>query len=217
MKAILECIQIKDKESYNALIIKFESETAQVQKEELVEPKINILSRNFIHDRYSQVIFRIKDSQGNPITDYDLIFMGEKDVENDDDGENNLPEGFLADRQRNSKNIETMTYFFNYDILNGAPEIPGIRPALPGIKALGFKVKPRPDKGFVCFKECKILANTELLEKALKPNSTTMIDIVIQRMVNKEVFGLDELKVNTMPDDITGNFKNYIKPGDQLL
>ena len=218
VNAILECIQVKDMAGYDALKAKFENETAQVQKEELVEPKANILSRNFVHDRYSQVIFRITDSQGNSITDYDLIFMGEKDIENDDDdGENNLPEGFLADRQRNSKNIETITYFFNYDILNGTPEISGIRPALPGIKAIGFKVKPRPDKGFVRFMECKILANTELLEKALKPNSTTMVDIVIHRVVSKDVVGLDELKGNNMPDDNAGNFKKNVKPGDQFL
>jgi hypothetical protein len=192
--AIFECIKVSNKTEYDQLITKFATETDQVQKDELIETETELLiiNRHFIHDRYSQVIFRVTDSEGYPVNDFDLIFTA---GENNDP--NHLPPGFAIDRQQNSNNPENITYFFNYDVMNGAPKN-AQREELKGINLLGLRINPRPTEGFVRFVPCEIKANTELLDKALKPNSTTLIDIVLQRVVSKEVFRLEKTDGNTI-------------------
>lgn len=192
--AIFECIKVSNKTEYDQLITKFAVETDQVQKDELIETETELLiiNRHFIHDRYSQVIFRVTDTEGYPVNDFDLIFTA---GENNDP--NHLPPGFAIDRQQNSNNPENITYFFNYDVMNGAPKN-AQRDELKGISLLGLRINPRPAEGFVRFVPCEIKANTELLDKALKPNSTTLIDIVLQRVVSKEVFRLEKTDGNTI-------------------
>ncbi len=60
------------------------------------------------------------------------------------------------------------------------------------------------------------MANADLLDKTLKPNSTTLIDIVIQRVVSKEVFKLEKLLDNTMPSGKERNFKKT-KTGSEIV
>lgn len=108
INAIFDCIKVTSKEEYDNLFNRFAEETADVQKEEFIEPYRSAFSeRTFIHNRYSQVIFRVRDSEGIPLSDYDLLFTGPKN------NPDHLPEGFLADRQQNRLNRETVTYFFN--------------------------------------------------------------------------------------------------------
>ena len=207
VRAIFDCIKVSNKTEYDQLITKFETETDQVQKTELIETETELLiiKRNFIHDRFSQVIIRVTDSEGYPINDFDLLFTAGKNSD-----PNHLPTGFAIDRQQNSNNPETITYFFNYDVINGAPKNE-LREALKGIQQLGLKINPRPLEGFVRFVPCEIKANKELLQMALKPNSTTLIDIVLQRVVSKEVFRMEQPE----GDEIELDFKktNWKKSG----
>lgn len=181
IEAIFDCIKVKNAADYNQVIKKFKSETEAIQKEERIEEVTDIFTsaRIFIHDRYSQVIFRISDSEGFPVTDYDLLLTaGNNDP-------NLLPIGFAADRQRNSKNPETLTYYFNYDVLkNGSFETD----FKDKITTLGLQIHPRPTEGFVRYVPCQISANSELLDKVFKPNSTTLIDIVLHRVVSRDMF-----------------------------
>jgi hypothetical protein len=50
-----------------------------------------------------------------------------------------------------------------------------------------------------------------MLEAALAPNSTTLIDICLRRIVTKNVFRADKLTSNINP-----NFKST-KPGDDIV
>jgi hypothetical protein len=156
------------------------------------------------------VIFRVTDTDGIPVVDYDLIFTA--GIQND---ANHLPHGFAIDRQQNKLNPETVTYFINYDAMVGAPENL-FRAALPGTTMIGLKLIPRPDKGFVRYVSCEISANSDLFDKVLKPNATTLIDIVLQRVVSKEVFRLEKLQGDFMPSDEEGNFKNT-KYGTEIV
>lgn len=188
VRAIFDCIKVSNTTEYEQLITKFATESDQVQKAELIETETELLviKRNFIHDRFSQVIFRVSDSEGYAVNDFDLLFTAGK---NNDP--NHLPTGFAIDRQQNTNNPETITYFFNYDVMNGAPKN-ALREELKGIKQLGLKINPRPLEGFVRFMPCEIKASKELLQLALQPNSTTLIDIVLQRIVSKEVFRMEK-------------------------
>jgi hypothetical protein len=212
VKAIFNCVQVASKADYDALFKQFSDETTEVQTKELKEfYRGAIFRRTFIHNRYSQVIFKVLDSEGLPLTDYDLLFTGPKD------DPNHLPEGFLADRQQNRVNRETVTYFFNYDVMLGE-DILGKstwagkeRP-----KQMGLLVRPRPTEGFVRFVECKLEATEDYLELALKPNTTTLLEIVLQRNVDKNVFRLQKLEKDTMPSKKEGDFK-HIEPGEETV
>ena len=179
--AIFDCIKVNNKADYDLLIAKFQTATDKVQKDELNEEVTGIFkfSRTFTHNRYSQVIFRVTDTEGSPVTDFDLVLTA------GNNNPNHLPAGFAADRQQNSKNPEMITYYFNFDILkNGSPETN----YKDKIIKLGLQINPRPVEGFVRFVPCEMTANTELLDKVFKPNSTTLIDIVLHRVVSNEVF-----------------------------
>lgn len=137
------------------------------------------------------ILFRLTDAEGHPVTDFDLILTG---VNHDPNG---LPSGFFADRQCNGINRSMVTYFFNYDVLKGrkAMTVNGYKlEELKGINTLGLMIRPRPDDGFIRFLPCEIQASKELFDKALKPNSTTMIDICLQRVVSNEVFRFEKVK-----------------------
>ena len=195
-KAILACIKVRSKPQYTSLCKKFTEETCQVQKDELLEKEDKLLrDRYFIHDRFSQVIFRVRDDKGFPVKDYDLILTAGKEA-----SANHLPEGFFQDRQHNRINSETITYYFNYNVMKGMDEVKDkesdkvIREAIKGISKLGLQVKPRPNQGFVHYLPCEIQASAELLNMVLLPNGTTLIDIQLRRVVHSNVFDLEKVK-----------------------
>lgn len=213
VNAILRCIQVKDDAAYDTLCQDFGKETDAVQaaeKLEIINDHFLALTRRyFIHDRFCLIIFRVKDSEGYPVTDYDLVF-----TVGDDQNPNHLPEGFFADRQQNSVHKETVTYFVNYDILTGSPAVMDgtktVREASSGIDKLGLLLIPRPDKGFVRYVPLQVSADREFFQKMVRPNAPILIDICLQRLVSREVFRM-EGPITEMPAD--GNFKDT-DPGD---
>ncbi len=192
--AILSCIKVSNKTEYNSVVKLFKRETARVQAEERLEVEQRLLRSDsyFFHDKYSMVIFRIYDHEGFPVNDYDLILTAGK--END---ANHLPRGFFMDKQRNRVDGNTITYFFNHDVMKGTEEVRNsdgevVRDKITGAESLGFRIVPRPDEGFVHYLPCEISASSELLEEVLSPNQTTLIDICLQRIVHKNVMRLDK-------------------------
>lgn len=214
VNAILACIQVQTEAQYGALCDQFRNETEQVQKNEVLEVEQRLFRSDvrFIHDRYSMVIFRVHDDEGHPVSDFDLILTAGPDAD-----PNHLPQGFFLDRQCNSINPETITYFFNRDVMKGAPAVVdtnGVvtREPLPGAEMLGFKIVARPDSGFVHYLPCEIKASAEMLESALHGNSTTLVDIVLRRVVRKNVFRVDKMTSGMKPV----NFEKT-KPGEEVV
>ena len=162
------------------------------------------------------IIFRVLDSEGFPVRDYDLLITAGEDSD-----PNHLPPGFFMDRQRNRITPETITYFLNYDIMVGSDKLVDkqgktVREATVGVDSLGIEITPRPADGFVQYVPCKINATKALFKKAIVANSTTMIEICLQRIVSKEVFRLNPLTGNSMPTSKQGDFKD-IEPGDEIV
>jgi hypothetical protein len=214
--SILSCIQVTNDQQYADLCTSFAAATDEVQKEERLELLgkgiFALNDRYFIHDRFCMVIFRVSDSEGYPVTDYQLIFTA-----GEDENPNHLPEGFFADRQQNHLHPETVTYFVNYDILNGsAPVTDGdgkvVRPAGTGIDRMGLIITARPDKGFVRYIPLQLSANEEFFRQIVKPNATILIDIQLERLVSNQVF-LNNGPIDTMPGT---SFKD-IAPGNGVL
>lgn len=188
VQAVLRCFSVKTTASYEELAAKFSDETGAAQEDERLERVKSVFqaTREFIHDRYAQLIFRVRDSDGQAVSDFDLLLTaGEKS------NPNHLPEGFFQDRQANQQTRGVITYYLNYDVLVGNTEIPGVREATPGIEALGLEVHPRPEDGFVHFRKCRAQASRELLAALIHPNETTFIDIILTRVVHDEVLRLD--------------------------
>ena len=102
-------------------------------------------------------------------------------------------------------------------ILKGAPKVVDtdgavVREALSGAEMLGFRLIARPDSGFVHYLPCEIKASEEMLEKALHANSTTMVDIVLRRVVRKNVFRVEKMTAATVPVDFAG-----VEVGDGIV
>lgn len=212
--AIFDCIAVQDIAAYNSLFAKFATATDAVQQKERVEVEKKLLGKKYyIHDRHAMLIFRVHDSEGHNITDFDLLLTGVNH------SPNGLPTGFFADRQCNKVNQSTVTYFFNYDVMHGCTSVISadgelLRGALPGMDTLGLIIQPRPEAGFIRYLPCELIASQDMFEKALKPNSTTMIDICLRRIVSTEVFQFDKLaNENKAPDH---NFRK-IEPGQQIV
>lgn len=212
--AILACLQVSTKPQYDKLCDRFYAETEKVQADEQVEVDSHIFRAPtyFIHDKYSMIIFRVRDDEGFPIKDFDLILTAGPASD-----PNHLPKGFFVDRQRNQRNGENITYYFNHDMMKGTEAVRNgdnelIRPASAGADMLGFQINPRPTEGFVRYLPCEMKANKELLDKGMHRNSTTLVDIVLRRLVSKNVFRVEKKTPQTRPE----SFKNT-KPDDYIL
>jgi len=187
---VRRCLAVHSATEYESLSTAFAAETDQVHRDEMVEiEEIPILpDREYVHDRTTLVIFRVHDSEGHPLTDFDLELTG---LEDNPDG---LPEGFFKDRQKNHLSRHVLTYFVNHDLLVGTPEVPDprggnpLRQERPGIPTLGLRLTPRPQEGFVRFLPCGIRANERMLRAVLAPDQTTLVDIELRRIVHEGVF-----------------------------
>lgn len=191
VSAIFDCIGVKTIGEYMQVLDRFTEQTQLVQQNSKIETEKKLLkSTVYFHDRYSMIIFRIKDSEGYAVNNFDLLLTGPG---HDPDM---LPTGFFADRQCNRGNPSIITYYFNYDALIGSPAIikngEELRKPFPGIDSLGLVIRPRPDEGFIRYLPCQIEATKELFGKALAPNATTLIEIELKRIVSNEVFRFEK-------------------------
>lgn len=210
--AILDCLEVEDKPAYRRLMAAMQDQTKAIQAAETVETVDRLISRtHYIHDRYSMLVFRVRDDQGNPVADYDLLLTaGEA---GDPDG---LPTGFFGDRQQNSRDRNILTYYVNYDLMTGSPERRAgdevIREATRGIDRLGLRLRPRPDRGFVHYAECELPASAAFMQAAVRPNATALVDIRLRRIVRRNAFSL----VRYEGGSTRGNFRK-IPPGPAIV
>ncbi len=204
--AILNCLKVSSFAEYKSLGKQFDKDNEVVIRDEYREKtKIANIPRTFIHDRRSMLIVRLRDDTGHPISDFDFLLTGVGG------NPNRLPEGFFIDRQKNSRDGSTLTYFLNHTALTGEPAAPGIpqedmdaKPSQ-GVGALGLKIVPRPDDGFVHYRVAELVSKAENIDRILKKDQTTMIDIVLNRIVHRGVFEL----INSKDEKTKGSgFKN---------
>lgn len=191
---ILRCMLVRDRPGYDRLSRQFDAENRQTIAEERVEPAEALLRPDHveIHDRQSMLIFRVTDDQGHVIENFDLLLTA-----NDDDP-NKLPVGFLTDRQGNKRHKGTVTFFINYDLMAGSEELRHpkkksvVRKATVGVEELGFRITPHQEKAdlFVRYVGSTVKATKKQLESLLRPNETTLIDVVLRRIVGRGVFRL---------------------------
>lgn len=195
--AILQCLRVRDAAGYAALAQAFAEMTARTQADERYECErvLFMQERGYFHDPHSMVIMRVLDDAGERVPEFDLVLTAGAD-----DNPNHLPQGFLADRQRNRRHSGTLTLFFNHAVMHGAAAVidevgKERRPALPGAGSLGLQLRPVAMGPFVQHLPAQLKAAVDRLELLLRPHETTMVDVVMRRVVRRGAFELDgELK-----------------------
>ena len=87
-----------------------------------------------------------------------------------------------------------MIYYLDYDVMKTVKN-----------KRLGFRIiaRPKKDDNFSYYYAVEYRAKVSELTKILKPNETVYLEIILHRYVDKEVFRLDEGRINQH------SFKDY--------
>lgn len=204
--AVLQCLLVSSPADYARLCDDFDRHTEEVRLKERVEiyKRRLLADRPFLHDAHSMIVFRVRDDGDHAIDDFDLkLTAGRKGRVSPD----YLPGGFFVDRQRNQRRAETLTYYLNHDVMTGLDAVPDprdgkktLREKLPGAESLGFELVARPDGGFVHYYPARVQATEQVLESFVRPNQTTLVDVILRRVVRKGAFILtDDLE----PEDFT--------------
>lgn len=193
---VLRCLQVRNRDSYNTLAKELDKITKETQKNESIElVKTLIYKREYITNRYSMIIFRLIDDRGNHLDNYDLYLTAGPKY-----SEDALPAGFFADRQRNQHDRGKLTYFLDYDIMEAGINTPRMH------GNLGFRIKARPeasDQALAYYRVLDFHSSLADINKILHPNETVMVEIMLQRRVDKTVFritnNLSPAKISRKP------------------
>lgn len=192
---VLDCLLVGSTRDYRSVVRRFAENNRKVIDSERVEVEDRhwpLSDRYYVHDRCSMVVFRLQDNEGYPVEDFRLLLTAE---DNDPD---RLPNGFLLDRQKNRRDGNTLTYYFNYDAMFGAgpagKTIRGkrkiIRDRFLGARRLGLEVTPEPSKGFAHYLPATLNAKVRFLGGFMKAHQTTLVDVVVHRVVRESTFEL---------------------------
>ena len=206
--AILRCLAVNDAAAYRKLRQEFEQENAQHQREgnRLEIQRVPVLpDREYIHDPHATVLFRLYDDHHTPITDADLLITAGPRASPDE-----LPERALVDRQANRLAPHCLSFHINFARLAGSGAIARAdgsiaRPALIARGNYGLRVEPRSREDLVMWFDAEYPAATQDLLPYLRPNETTIVDIVLTRVVREGVFRLRKsLRPRSFKDDPPG-------------
>ena len=197
--AILECLRVADRRGHAELAARFARRNAEVAARQQVETHpVGPFVREYLHDPCAMLVFRVRDEQGAPVKDFEIVLTAGAD------SPDALPPGFFIDRQRNRADPGTITYYVNAAKLLGAKAVAHdgrtLRPALAGADSLGLRVVPYPQDGFVHFLPCALPASGANLAAWVRPYETTVIDVVLRRVVREGVFRLTRERT---PEDFT--------------
>lgn len=142
--------------------------------------------------RHSILVVRVTDELGHKVTDFDLYLLSGPDF-----SPGQLPKGFMLDKQKNSQNGNCITLYLDTNKLLSVSE-----------GKIGFKIVPRPDKGFSYYQTAEYHCESNQVGLLIKPDQTTLVDIVLRRHIHQETFTL----INT--DDVRpfDSLKGYKLP-----
>ena len=177
LSAILATLDVDSRDEYDALESDFAMQTAQLQRKETYYDGSEL-------DRYSQLVFRVTDSMGNELDDYaiELIDASGRGTQ--------LPSGFFGDKHKNDVNPEQFVYYLDYDSLRG----------IKGGK-LGFRVHTAANTPLIEYDVSTFTAAMGA-DALIQPNQTTLVDVVLKRRINKNVFRItDNLSYQKITND----------------
>ena len=207
--AVLRCLRVASADDYDRLCKAFAAENAAHQQpaNRLETEHVPVLpDRRYIHDPCSMVLVRLFDSSGLRVTSVDVLLTA--GPRNDP---NQLPSGFLIDRQANSRQHANLSLYLNHAVLDGCAAIPrpggGIaRAPITPRPPYGLHLRPLGGERFVEYWTAMLDATVQDLMPLIQPNQTTLVDVHLSRIVREGVFGFTR---QLAPPQ---NFKD-VKPG----
>lgn len=187
--AILRCLAVRDDAGYQALRKAFDAENAVHQQldRRLEVEKIPVLpDRRYFHDPHAMVVFRLLDASGARVPDMNLLLTAGPQAD-----PNQLPQGFLTDRQGNRRAPGHLSFFLNHAALTGCdPVVVGgktVRPRLEPRPPYGLRLQPREAETWVEHWPAELGADIGDLMDVVAPNETTIIDLRLTRVVREGV------------------------------
>ena len=178
---VLRCLRVSSGAAYNKVFTDLAKLTAETQEAERTERVRGLIgTRKYITNRHSMLIFQFVDDRGNSLSDYDLYLTAGPEYD-----EQELPEGFFVDRQRNQRNPGKLTYYLDYDVMTEGLS----KPKMQGKLGLRVKARPEPSKtALAYYRPLNFRSSLATINKMLMPNETVMIEITLLRRVDKTVF-----------------------------
>jgi hypothetical protein len=168
VEEILRCLVVEGPDDYRRRVKELRDLTGDEQTKTPVGKKDPI-------GRYSMMVFRVVDQNGEVIDDenYDIFLLGGSEY-----AKHALPSGFFVDRQMN-KASNCLVYYVDADKMSEVDE------ELWGIQVV---VRPGPGEGFSYYAPVEFRSNGLDITSAISPNETTYIEIKLRRDVDKNVF-----------------------------
>lgn len=192
VQAILRCLQIRNAGDYESLCDAFERENAARDADKVeLEPAGPFAPRVHIHDPRSLLIVRLADEAGEPLTGAGFLLTAGTQASAD-----LLPDGFMLDRQANSKQRTTVSLFLGHSLLAGDARVADprnnrktLRAAVASHRPYGASVQPVDLDGLVHHALARSAAGDDLFAM-LGPHQTTVLDVVLPRKIHEGVFRL---------------------------
>ncbi|HEU0151750.1 MAG TPA: phospholipase [Arenimonas sp.] len=205
--AILRCLGVRDARGYGALCDAFEQENARHQAidRRIEVEKVPVLpDRRYVHDPHAMVLFRLLDDSGARVPEMNLLLTAGPSAD-----PNQLPEGFLTDRQGNRRAPGNLCFYLNHAALAGCPEVREgdrlVRAERVPRPPYGLRLLPRQDEQWVEHWLAELGADTASLLDLVRPNETTVIDLRLTRVVREGVFRFTrQLAPRSFRDDPPG-------------
>jgi hypothetical protein len=205
VRAIRACLRVESQSDYTRVCHEFVAQAEDVRAKERVEEvdRAILKDRHFIHDATSMAIVRCFDDHGFPLSDFDYFFTGPED------DPNLLPAGSIINAQTNKRAASTTAFYVNHDLMAGTPRAVTadgrqLRSERPRMERLGIMIDVRPKDGFVRYLPTALWAQSENLDLLFRPNQTTIIDIVLRRVVGRGVYELEEWQPGWKPGSFKG-------------
>lgn len=194
VQAIVRCLQVRSAADYTALCEAFDTENAARDADKVeLEPVGPFAPRVHIHDPRSMLILRLADEAGEPLVGAGFLFTAGPQASLDQ-----LPAGFLDDRQANPAEPCTVAFYLNHALLAGDARVPDpgntrktLRPAVASHRPYGARVQPADLAGLVHHALATTAASEDLFAM-LGPHQTTVLDVVLPRKVHEGVFRLTQ-------------------------
>lgn len=167
LNAILQALAVKSRTDYAAVEADFATKTTMLQRNETYYDGTPL-------ERYCQLVFRITDNRGWPLSDYAIELwdgLRRSDM---------MPSGFFSDKHQNEVSAEQFCYYLNYDRLR---DVRGGK--------FGFRVQSVANTPLINYAESVYLAPTDV-GSLLQPNQTTFVDVIMRRRINRSVFELTD-------------------------
>jgi len=202
LDALLRCLRVNDAAGYAALCNTFDAENAQRDANKVEQEQVGPFpARIHIHDPRSLLIVRLADEAGEPLVGSRLLLNAGSPPNPDW-----MPEGFMLDRQANSRQSNVISFFLNHALLAGTARVPdpdnsrkALRDAIDSHRPYGGSLQPADLSELVHHAVANTAAGDDLFD-ALGPHQTTVLDVVLPRKVREGVFRLTQQQA---PEDFS--------------